>query len=1158
MSCFRIVVVQRIGLAAVLTFLLSLFFTTAYCVNDNSTEKQILLLDSYNPNYPTYDSHMAGLRSVLSRLPVEIDVEFMDTNRIHSEDSINNFTNYISKKLEHLPRYDLILASDDNAFNFVISHKYLFPKDIPIVFFGVNNQQLALNQNEDKQVTGVVEKISTERTFRLIKALQPDVKKTYLITDGTTTGKLDFDTICKKKKETGFKCETLSLEKMSWTDLQDSLRTLNKKDDSILLISALMDKNNHRMDFKAALKLISDSTKAPVYSLWEHGIGAGVVGGCVVSHFTQGKQAALFAEKLLKDNTLQIPVFDSESLNTYKVDYKEIKRKGLQARSLPSNTEFINKPDSIWQKYGVFFVLAFMLIIFQTILIASLFHALLQKKKYLFESKQNEEKLRITLQSIGDAVIATDTKGNITRMNMVAEKLTGWNSKDALGKNVKEIFRIVNAVTGEKLEDPVFKVLEIKGITGFSNNTKLFSRDNKEYLISDRAAPILNDEGNIVGVVMVFQDVTSQKKQAQIIKESEEQLNLFFNQSVTGFFLMKLDKPIDIRNQDVSELLPEIMKSLKVTKVNQALAEIYGLNAGSVIGKNVIGINTPGYDRLSIIKDIITEGSASLITVEKNANGQDIWVHGHYSALFEENGMLSGIFGTQNNVTDNYRKEIEIKALIELQKGILDNLVSSAVVKDVDDDFRILHWNKFIEEYSGIPAKEAIGKTDFELFPEEMAREIRESDIQVMKTLNHKITYEKKIVGKDGKSKYFRTVKTLIPKKDSSGLLISFSFDIDDLKNAQADLIIAKERAETADRLKSAFLANMSHEIRTPLNSIVGFSYLLAVSENEQESEEFYNIIKSNTDLLLTLINDIVDYSKIESGLLNLVHEKCDVNACLEKAANTVRPKIPESIEFKVIAPEAEPLYILIDVQRLLQILLNLLTNAMKHTEKGHIYLGYKIENDTIIFYVEDTGSGIEEADRDKIFERFFKKDPFKQGTGLGLSICKLLVEAFEGKIWMETEVGKGSTFFFSVPLHRTEMPQVEIEKPQRFFHVPLPPEMMNTILIAEDTMSNFLLLKTILSKSYNLIHATTGKQAIELYKKHKPDAILMDIKMPEMDGFEATKQIRMIDSDIPIIAVTAYAYDTDKILAMEAGCNNYVSKPIDVRILKSMLEKYL
>jgi PAS domain S-box-containing protein len=743
-------------------------------------------------------------------------------------------------------------------------------------------------------------------------------------------------------------------------------------------------------------------------------------------------------------------------------------------------------------------------------------------------------------------------------MNGIAEKLTGWSSKDALGRNIKEVFRIVDEKSGEKIDDPVYKVLELKGVVGPTNNTKLLSKDNKEYIISDRAAPIINDDNHIEGVVMVFQDVTSRKKQEQIIRESEEQLNMFFNQSISGFFLMKLDRPIDIRNKDFSKLLPEIMKSLKITKVNQALAELYGLQDTEMIGSNILGINASLHDRLSILEQVIANGSYKTITVEKNREGKDIWVNGQYTAIFEEDGVLSGLFGTQYNVTEKYLKEREIANLVELQQGILDNLVSSAVVKDIDDDFRILHWNKYIAEYSGISAEQAIGKTDFDLFPEDIAKEIRRTDLSTMASPGKKISYEKKIDGVSSRNRYFKTVKTIIPKEGSSGLLLSFSFDIDDLKIAQADLIIAKEKAETADRLKSSFLANMSHEIRTPLNSIVGFSYLLAVSDDEKESVEFYEIIKSNTDLLLTLINDIVDYSKIESGLLNLVHETCDVAKCLEKAANTVRPKIAESIEFKLILPETEPLYILTDVQRILQVLLNLLTNAMKHTEKGHIYLGYKLQKDEIIFYVEDTGSGIEEADKEKIFERFFKKDPFKQGTGLGLSICKLLVEAFEGRIWLESEIGKGSIFYFSIPCHKTEKPNETMIDYSELARISVSPDQMKTLLIAEDTMSNYLLMKTILSKSYKLLHARTGKQAVALFMEHNPDAVLMDIKMPEMDGFEAARQIREVSVDVPIIAVTAYAYDSDKILALESGCNDYVSKPIDVRILRNMLEKYI
>ncbi len=356
-----------------------------------------------------------------------------------------------------------------------------------------------------------------------------------------------------------------------------------------------------------------------------------------------------------------------------------------------------------------------------------------------------------------------------------------------------------------------------------------------------------------------------------------------------------------------------------------------------------------------------------------------------------------------------------------------------------------------------------------------------------------------------------------------------------------------KEKAELSDRLKSAFLANMSHEIRTPLNAIVGFSELMINCDDSSEKEEYMEIIQSNNELLLRLINDILDLSKIESGILERKPEKFNMSKVCSELYTMIQPKVTNP-NVKFCMDESGPeCLIFLDRNRLKQVWMNYLTNAVKCTQSGYIKMGYSIEGKGIRFYVEDSGVGIPVELQDRVFGRFQKLNEFAQGTGLGLAISRAIIEGAGGKVGFISQPGKGSTFWAWVPC--------EIEMPEKVSSVdsqPLDqPSVLNEIskedlkiLIAEDNDSNYLLVRHIL-KDYNLTRALDGADAVWKARNESFDLILMDMKMPVMGGLEATRRIREFNAKVPIIALTANAFDSDKGSAIEAGCNAFLAKPL-------------
>ena len=389
--------------------------------------------------------------------------------------------------------------------------------------------------------------------------------------------------------------------------------------------------------------------------------------------------------------------------------------------------------------------------------------------------------------------------------------------------------------------------------------------------------------------------------------------------------------------------------------------------------------------------------------------------------------------------------------------------------------------------------------------------------------------------------------------------------NLNKIKNINVELKNAKNKAEEHDRLKSAFLHNMSHEIRTPLNGLIGFSDLLSDDENLEadKKKEYIQIIRSSGEQLIRIIDDLIDISQIETGQVSLIEEEFNLNPLLDNAFLLIKKQIKDKKKpiqlklFKGLKNNEDA--ITADKTRLLQVILNLLSNSVKYTKKGSIEIGYRVKDNHVEFYVNDTGIGIPEESHEVIFERFRQayddSSHLYGGTGLGLAISKGLIKMMNGTISMTSKPGTGSTFKFSIPYN-----QGYSEKKPDNQKASLPVNSHKTILIAEDVQESFELLKEYL-KGYDIkiLHAMDGLEAVELaLNQENPDLILMDIRMPEMSGITALKEIKKIKPELPVIIQTAYAMQIEKDECFKAGCDDYLTKPIDKASFFTILNKYL
>lgn len=518
----------------------------------------------------------------------------------------------------------------------------------------------------------------------------------------------------------------------------------------------------------------------------------------------------------------------------------------------------------------------------------------------------------------------------------------------------------------------------------------------------------------------------------------------------------------------------------------------------------------------------------------------------------------------------NLRKKSEEK-LLKLNLAISN---SQEVVFMTDKEGIITFINPEFTKMYGFNAEEVVGKVTPRILKSGLTT--KEQNEQLWNLLLNKQNIPRsEYVNKSKDGKLIDVEGSTDPIINDNGDIIGFlaiQRDISERKRSERELMNALEKATESDRLKSAFLATMSHELRTPLNAIIGFSDFLDKNCSTDDVEKFGKVINSSGNHLLSIVEDLFDITLIESNVINIRKEEIPLQSFLNIIYSTI--KIEQQKMDKnhidihlIIPPESTDLTIFTDQTKLKQILINLLKNALKFTNEGYINFGFMIDDSdkTVFkFYVEDSGIGIAKDKQEIIFDVFRQADDSHTrlygGVGIGLSIAKKLTEILGGEIWVESAEGKGSAFYFTLPIekqidtNKTNEIKTKVEtiEKNKFSN--------KTVLVVEDVDTNFEFLKHVLQKSgIKTIWAKNGKEAIR-YCIEEPDIaiVLMDLRMPVMNGYEATKEIKRIKPNLPIIAQTAFALEGDKEKAIEAGCDDYISKPINKNKLIEIIESYL
>ncbi len=608
--------------------------------------------------------------------------------------------------------------------------------------------------------------------------------------------------------------------------------------------------------------------------------------------------------------------------------------------------------------------------------------------------------------------------------------------------------------------------------------------------------------------------------------------------------------------------------------INKAYAEFVGLKKEQIIGKKDEDIFLKPIAekrQKSDKKAEISEEKQREEEIIVNKTGEKRHLDTIKAPILSENGKFEGVVSVSRDITELIARKHQIKkSEEEISKLNLAVEQSPSSILITDTKGIIEYVNPRFTEVTGYTKEEVTGKKPNIL---KSGRHGKEFYKNLWNTIINGREWRGEIENKKKSGEIFWELASITGIRNNEGTITQYlgiKEDITERKKAEQEIIAAKEKAENADKLKTAFLSNMSHEIRTPMNAIIGFSDLLKMgSLDHAKQNEFIDYIKSNGQILLQLIDDIIDVAKIESDNIRIEKINFDVNEMLAELYQSFKNNssivASEDIDFRLNIPVNENMIIHNDPIRFKQIFTNLINNAFKFTKSGYIEFGYKInKDDSLVFFVEDTGIGMSEQYQKQIFERFSQVDESNTrefgGAGLGLTISKNLAHLMGGDIWVKSKKGKGSVFMFTIS---SELEKARQSQPKKTIEKETVEKSWEgkKIMIVEDNEANYLFLKEILLEyECQIIWAKDAEETIEKFRENADcDLILMDIRLPGgKNGYDLTRQIKSNNPHIPVIAQTAYAMSKEKDNSIKAGCDDYLSKPIDINQLHKILKKYL
>lgn len=754
-----------------------------------------------------------------------------------------------------------------------------------------------------------------------------------------------------------------------------------------------------------------------------------------------------------------------------------------------------------------------------------------EKKKSEVVLRESESKYKAIFNSTGTATLIVEEDGTITMANDECTGVTGYSPDELTGRKWMQ-FAAPESLA-EMMKNHQLRRLDPSLAPKKYEVVLINKKNEKRYAILD----INMIPGTTQSVVSML-DITDRKlAETALIRSEENFRNLFENHSAVKLL-------IDPSTGNIIE-------------ANKAAVSFYGWTREELKLMNISQINTlPPEEVKKKMQQALTWEKTHFDFIHRKADGTVADVEVFSSSI--DLGGKKVLHSIIHNVTEKKKAEAQLRLL----RRAVENTIVSLMITDVSGN--LVYVNPGFTRITGYDQDEVIGQNPRFL---KSGKQDNEFYKIMWDTILTGKTWEGELINKRKNGETYWEKAIISPITDVSGKITHFvgvKEEITELKLLIEELVKAKEKAEESSRLKSAFLANISHEIRTPLNGILGFSELLRNPViNAEEKETFLRLLKESGERMLSTINQIIEVSKIETGTVTVDSEHITLEESINYFYNFFKQEAEKKgLKFTLINNLPPGLLIRTDKYKFESVLQNLLRNAIRFTESGSVEFRVETGNKEIVFTVIDTGPGIPAAMHEKIFERFVQADtsysrPY-EGAGLGLSIAKAYAEMLGGSIRLKSEEGTGSTFSFQLPIYQNIKQEDHIKTIKQQESGPVVPG--KTILVAEDDELNYSYIETLLKKNgYTVLRAANGLEAINLCSgKTEIDLVLMDIKMPLMDGHEATRKIRAVKPRLPIIAQTAFAHDADRLKALENGCNDYISKPFTMNMLLSKISSLL
>ena len=754
---------------------------------------------------------------------------------------------------------------------------------------------------------------------------------------------------------------------------------------------------------------------------------------------------------------------------------------------------------------------------------------------------ESREVFRVTLRSIGDAVITTDTAGRITYLNEVAEDLTGWSPSEALGQPLERVFQIVNELSRQQVESPATRALREGVVVGLANHTILIKKDGSECPIDDSAAPIRNEHGYVSGCVLIFRDVTAQRT-----NEREKA-----NQLLTARLLASI---VETSNDAI------ISKSLDGTiqSWNAAAEHLFGFTADQAIGRHISLIIPP--ERIADEEQIIAKLRAGqrlehFETERMRSDGQLVTVSLTISPLKDDAGNVVGASKIARDITERKRIETDRQNFVALIENSTDFIGMSDLY---GVPFFINRAGLEMVGLEDLDAARRVRVADF-FFPEDQPKIMDEFLPQVMLDGHGEVEIRFRNF-KTGEARWM--AYKVFKLSDAANQTIGFatvSQDVTERKRLGDNLrLLANDLSET-DRRKNEFLATLAHELRNPLAPMSNMLEVLKRADGNSEIlKQAHETIERQLGQMVRLVDDLLDLNRVTHDRLELRRSEVELSSVLQQAVEAARPLIDEAgHELTIDLPE-EPIYLNADRTRLAQVFGNLLNNSCKYTKaRGAISLSAKRVNDEVVVSVKDNGAGIPADKLDSIFDMFMQVDRTAErsqdGLGIGLTLVKRLVDMHGGSIESRSAgEGMGSEFVVRLPV---------LSKPSTFVEagswVPQAIHNQRRVLIVDDnrdSADSLAMLMQITNNEAYLAH--DGEEAVRAIEKYRPEVVLLDIGLPKLDGHQVCRRVRQEPwgKDIVIIALTGWGQADDRRKSQEAGFDGHLVKPVDYDKLLELL----